>query len=1109
MDSTDSNVYVAELLQQLEELKRKKARRLQKLKKLKKTPSHNESVGKDISRGSTETVSPSGISKQDNSVSKCAKCGLSLISKSSACIQCISTEHKENKPKDSDKYGITLDGESIVPENLTIVDPETAKFVKPGLKHKNLKEISNLNSIDEVQNGDSQSVFESVSNKIDADSKERLSCAKKQRKRLAAAENDPEEGDHKKLKLSKETSKNISDRISMVTYDTFNGNNNFSSFVCENESKKKPQSKGSDDGIDESIFKDMSCFLSSSPLVEDDEKIMSGIDKPNKSFNESPLKPSISSAVFFKDIHNSLVFNNAAEATDSDCCFQNEYVDNCKPEHKVEAVSNDPFLNGKSTLLNTDITKQPEIVSNTVDKNTLEEIPAEILGKNNLMVLEDSTKDHVLEKKLLTESNVSCVFPTQNPFSLSNEVTKDLKYTFSSFSVTDEPTIKSREDTCEDLLTDSQLVKDLKTEDFSSFENSDSPEKVQPLTEMLETPNLFIPNRYTKEPIPEIVQLNGSHNTNQLIPLNAPKVSVDNETPNLLEHCNKKIPDQCNDYAPEEDDLNCIPETSALKCDKVQLNIDVNEAFYDDAMTADIDFESTSLEVADTLEDLLTKSNNGSVSNHSKPSIISNEYTSINVLELNHPETEIFTIPETVLLEPEIFNNNTCHSGVTKDKRPHIQSPVFDKDKKSKTSLWLAGNSKELQSTAAEVTCDYFEETQCDSLDQLQTIQDSVLLYAEDSRALGNCRDFPFMLKKVKKESLLGVEEISVEDQDAVIKFSCSLQGDIDEPVKDIKLVTFNERSYIFIQHLTWIQAWREEESKDWSKIFSHQVDDELQLKEICFTKDSKHLILIMLLHGDQVHCLQFLLFESEARVIKLMEHTHWMNNKCPEETVLLCSLEDLQFATAQGKDHFEVFVHIFSSLDDHPRLAMVSLGSTPGLLHSLCRIEKLPNALMGTSHSTLYVWHLLEARLVTSVSLQLPDQLTIEKCIWATIESGLVFLMMVCKGKDDFQSCQLLATNLATGFCQTAMAYSFMPSKESQYVKNKNLKAIYNEPFLAVSSEDGCFLWSVSEEYCFAALGSKTRVTAVNIGNDREDQLILAVGNVSGCVHCYSLKCH
>ncbi|GFR01941.1 uncharacterized protein TNCT_696911 [Trichonephila clavata] len=105
---------------------------------------------------------------------------------------------------------------------------------------------------------------------------------------------------------------------------------------------------------------------------------------------------------------------------------------------------------------------------------------------------------------------------------------------------------------------------------------------------------------------------------------------------------------------------------------------------------------------------------------------------------------------------------------------------------------------------------------------------------------------------------------------------------------------------------------------------------------------------------------------------------------RCPEDIVLLCGLEDLKFAIAQGNSEgFEVFVHVFNCLEENPKLLSAVLGSTAGNLKSLCSIEKLPNALMGTSDTTLYVWHLLEARLVTSVQLQSNELIAIESCIW------------------------------------------------------------------------------------------------------------------------------
>ncbi|GIY62687.1 uncharacterized protein CEXT_451691 [Caerostris extrusa] len=238
------------------------------------------------------------------------------------------------------------------------------------------------------------------------------------------------------------------------------------------------------------------------------------------------------------------------------------------------------------------------------------------------------------------------------------------------------------------------------------------------------------------------------------------------------------------------------------------------------------------------------------------------------------------------------------------------------------------------------------------------------------------------------------------------------------------------------------------------------------------------------------------------------MEHTHWLQNRGSEEKLLLCGLKDLKFATAQGNEEsFEVFIHAFS-LEENPRILTAVLGSTMSGLKSLCNIEKLPNALMGLSDSTLYVWHLLEARLVTSVYLQSSEPLIVMNSIWATIENGLVFFMAVCENEDGFPICQLLAANLATGYCQIVMTYSLKPSHESDSFSNKSIKAIYNEPFLAASCKDGAFLWTATNEYCCAALETDAEVTAMAINTNNNGTVSVVIGNATGCVNCYCVNC-
>lgn len=53
-----------------------------------------------------------------------------------------------------------------------------------------------------------------------------------------------------------------------------------------------------------------------------------------------------------------------------------------------------------------------------------------------------------------------------------------------------------------------------------------------------------------------------------------------------------------------------------------------------------------------------------------------------------------------------------------------------------------------------------------------------------------------------------------------------------------------------------------------------------LLLVQICVTMDEDNLVIVMLLTGEEKYCLQFLLFEKDTKVIKLMENTHWLENR-------------------------------------------------------------------------------------------------------------------------------------------------------------------------------------------------------------------------------------
>ncbi|XP_055953187.1 uncharacterized protein LOC129988927 [Argiope bruennichi] len=558
--------------------------------------------------------------------------------------------------------------------------------------------------------------------------------------------------------------------------------------------------------------------------------------------------------------------------------------------------------------------------------------------------------------------------------------------------------------------------------------------------------------------------------------------------------------------------------------------IDISDnGLVDDALTADIDFNSSmSLEVSDTADSLLNESSKekiaASVSSHNGHLMEEqNNHPDTNVennTEVCVLDTEIFTIPETEFFESShsnevdtIIENKIC---LKQKHEPNSNHPI---SVSSKDEV-LTGAATDSLQIFGQVTSNYaekynevnflneqFSEALSGTLDQLHTIQETVLLEADDTQDLGNQKIFPELLtEKFSMERYPPSAKEIIGYSPSNVTLTHMFHSDIDEVVQNIKFVNFSHSSYIFIQHITWIQIWRQEENKDWSKVFFHEVGDNLQLKDVCCSTDNDYLVLVMLLKSNEMYCLQFLLFEKERKVIKLMEYTHWLKNKCSDNAVLLCGLEGLKFAVAQkNNERFEVFVHVFNCLEENPRLLTAVLGSTAGNLKSLCSIEKLPNALMGTSESTLYVWHVLEARLVTSVNLQSSDTFFIENCIWATIENGLVFFMAVCKA-DSSQSCELLAANLATGFCQKVMVYNLRPARDTAIFSDKIIKAIYKEPFLAVTSTEGAFLWCATKEYCCAALDEDAHATAVALHRDG-DIVSMVIGNKAGCVHSYNIN--
>ncbi|XP_054718824.1 uncharacterized protein LOC129228186 [Uloborus diversus] len=381
------------------------------------------------------------------------------------------------------------------------------------------------------------------------------------------------------------------------------------------------------------------------------------------------------------------------------------------------------------------------------------------------------------------------------------------------------------------------------------------------------------------------------------------------------------------------------------------------------------------------------------------------------------------------------------------------------------------------------------------------------LFDTENTQELGNYKSVPFLSKEEEAKAGSSKDIHPEENEASHLGFICCLSGNTKESVRDVQSMIFNDNTYVFVQFTTCIEVWRHQAHEDWMKIFIHQVDDALQLKKLCLLKNEDYLSLVLLLTSQHDHCLQFVLFERNSKIIKVLENSHWLNEGQSADTVLLCDLNGLMFATAQGDDTFKVHSHTFADMNDNPRLISVELGSTTNHLCSICKIEKLPNALMGISSGTLYVWHLLEARLVTAVTLQPQDYLPIIDCIWATVEKGLVFFITTTKDENNLILSQLLAANLATGFCQTVIPFNVRPAKLNDQESNKTVKAKYCEPYLLVSYKSQAFFWSVMDEYCCAVLDENHKITAVTVGQDIEGYQLVAVGNKTGCVNFYKLN--
>ncbi|GFR04372.1 uncharacterized protein TNCT_80231 [Trichonephila clavata] len=102
---------------------------------------------------------------------------------------------------------------------------------------------------------------------------------------------------------------------------------------------------------------------------------------------------------------------------------------------------------------------------------------------------------------------------------------------------------------------------------------------------------------------------------------------------------------------------------------------------------------------------------------------------------------------------------------------------------------------------------------------------ETILLESENTEELSDLKEFPIS-EGVCVESNSSRQYKCSDDFQSNIELIYSFHSNIGEAVKDIKLVYFNHSNYAFIQHITWIQAWRQEKNKVWTKIFSHKVGE-------------------------------------------------------------------------------------------------------------------------------------------------------------------------------------------------------------------------------------------------------------------------------------------
>ncbi|GFS75545.1 uncharacterized protein NPIL_210911 [Nephila pilipes] len=1087
---TNSEVNVAKLLQQLEELKKKKAQRLEKLKKIGYRNRKNIVVttSEDRNNHSTSFQSNQSILPIHNSGNKPEKsasivnycnCSAYLHGSTYKCIQCTATVCFENalsvennsnfksqskstetyKAEDSENLALCTNVSKIFfKNNNSCASKVTDVFNKNPecyeVLNQNIKDLTNIIAINQTLNSckvNEQNIRKRSTSEC---SKNAENCENK-----------------KKLKMSENILINTHtpmphefiSRSSYVLTEKNAENNKNNEYLVSTANYENC--------IESSLSHNTTCFLSSDVLdVENDKNVLENIKKCvhfEKNFL-SQDNPKI---------------NTQNMASVVKCA--NSVLSSVSPINQ-----NDNKVSGNNYSEN--IVDSPSSLKESCE--TLQEFKK----NNESFAVTDTVLDAIEHVKISKPIDASCCILESFPFEAkkSSYVSKQLDNTHNESSAVE-------------IVISSNLKSDSPTAEV--VDNTQS--------NCVMEENFLIPLVYKKS------KLLDSHDSANVDQCEYDEEGDGNHTPSLLDCVITK-----SHQARIKDSSFISKETSIV----VKLN-NVNEDGLDpDALTADIDFNSSieSVEVNDTVDNFLTdlKDPECPLLYHNELVILPQNVESHSVVKSNAeictPDSEVFTIPETELFDSSHSNENdtVIENKVCVNNKPNwekekdisamqrIDSYIIAEFNKASNNQILTNVQNENIVTVADSfnicepfipkniqKCDInnfpekniFSETLCGTSNQLHTIQETILLEIEDTEELGSCKEFPVaegVHVKINPSRQCEHPEVSQSN----IQLTYSFHNNIGEAVRDIKLVYFNHSNYAFIQHITWIQAWRQEENKNWIKVFSHKVG-KLHLKEMCCSMDDNYLVLVMLLSSDQEYCLQFLLFEKEARVIKLMEHTHWLQNKCSENTVLLCGLEDLKFTTAQGNNEsFEVFVHVFNCLEENPRLLTTILGSTTGNLKSMCSIEKLPNALMGTSDTTLYVWHLLEARLVISVQLQPPEPIAIESCIWATIENGLVFFISISEDEQGYGMCQLLAANLATGFCQIVMTYTLQALRKSKIFSDKNVKVIYNEPFIAALCKDGAFLWSVMNEYCCAALEDPD-ATAMAFGK-RND--IIIVGN-------------